>query len=75
MKRETPIIILEGEKQPRNADIKNRKFYGTVLTRTKNRSSSKQIELSENDTYLTQSLPIAVDNSFLTLNPPPFLTK
>lgn len=68
-----PLILLEGQNQPELHEEK-RVFKGILLKRSsEGEAEQESIELHEEESYLNQEYPIAIDGDFLNLHPAPAL--
>ena len=71
LEEDQKVLLLEGKKQ--NSYKEGKKVYeGTVLSKTKTVVKEEKVTLNDEE-YETQELPIAIDNDFLELTPPPKL--
>ena len=67
------VILLEGKKQLGYQEGK-KTFEGIILSKTRTVVREEKVALSEEE-YESQELPIAIDNDFLELTPPPKLSN
>ena len=73
LQEDDKVLLLEGKKQISYKEGKYL-FDGTILSKTNNVVKQEKVTLTEND-YTSQELPIAIDNDFLELSPPPALSN
>ena len=71
LQEDQKVILLEGKKQSWGKEGK-KTYEGIVLSKTSTVVKEEQVTLKEEE-YDSQELPIAVDNDFLELTPPPKL--
>ena len=67
------VLLLEGKKQEGYKEGK-REYEGIVLSKTNTVVNEENVTLNDEE-YESQKLPIAIDNNFMELVPPPILPK
>lgn len=74
IKKDEPIILLEGAKQVKtNEDDGGEEivYLGTLLKREDEEMTHEEIKVKKNTEYMDQDLCMAMDGSFLNLEPSP----